>query len=125
MGLRATLDEPERPLQLGIPATTSGPSVPCPDIFVYIVTIAPGVPSRSAVSIGEGRHGPGRFRRPGEKIGDWTILAISDDRTGLNPSVWLGKAGSVCRAELAGNPARVQLAPKRRARAGKAHRRRR
>jgi hypothetical protein len=65
-----------------------------------------------------------RFGRPGETIGDWTVLAITDDSTGVNPDVWLEKDGAACRAELAGNPSRIQQTPKRRPRP-KARRRRR
>jgi hypothetical protein len=86
--------------------------VGCPEIFVYIVTVAEGAPQRSAASLGVGKQGPARFRRPGERIGDWTVLAISDDWTGLNPDVWLEKDGTVCRAELEGNPSRIHQAPK-------------
>jgi hypothetical protein len=45
-------------------------------------------------------------------LGDWEVLAITDDWTGLNPGVWLVKDWQVCRAELAGNPSRVHVALK-------------
>jgi hypothetical protein len=76
------------------------------------VTIAEGAPLHSAASLGIGKRGRARLRRPGERIGDWTVLAIEDDWTGLNPDVWLEKDGQACRAELAGNPDRVHEALK-------------
>jgi hypothetical protein len=85
----------------------SHPRPRCDDIFVYIVTIAEGAPQRSAASLGLGKAGPARFRQVGETFGDFAVLSITDDSTGLNPAVWLGKNGSVCKAELAGNPTRV------------------
>jgi hypothetical protein len=112
LGLEAALDGTSSDLTLGHPPPPEYPRVGCPEIFVYIVTVAEGAPQRSAASLGVGKQGPARFRRPGERIGDWTVLAISDDWTGLNPDVWLGKDGTVCRAELDGNPSRVHQAPK-------------
>jgi hypothetical protein len=99
-------------LTLGHPPRPEYPRVGCPEIFVYIVMVAEGAPPRSAALLGVGEQGPARFRRPGERIGDWTVLAISDDWTGLNPDVWLEKDGAVCRAELEGNPSRIHPAPK-------------
>jgi hypothetical protein len=97
---------------LMVPGEAPPPSYPrtrCDDVFVYIVTIAEGAPERSAASLGLGKTGPARFRQLGETIGDYTVLSITDDSTGLNPAVWLGKEGAACRAELAGNPARVHV----------------
>jgi hypothetical protein len=94
-------------LTLGQPPPDDFPRVTCEDVFVYIVSIADGSPRRSAATIGIGKKARSQLRRPGETIGEWTILAISDDRTGINPDVWLEKDGAVCRAELEGNPARV------------------
>lgn len=124
LGLDAELDGTAGALTLGQPPPPEYPRVDCNDIFVYIVTITDGAPERSAASIGVGKKGPARFRRPGEGIGDWTVLAITDDWSGLNPDVWLEKDGTVCRAELAGNPSRIQHTPKPRPRP-KARRRRR
>jgi hypothetical protein len=124
VGLDATLQDSAGALAIGQPPPPDYPRVGCKDIFVYIVTIAEGAPLRSAASIGVGKKGPARLRRPGEALGDWTVLAITDDWTGINPEVWLEKDGAACRAELAGNPSRIHQAPKPRAKA-KARRRRR
>jgi hypothetical protein len=112
VGLEAALDDVWSDLTIGLPPPPQYPRVGCKEIFVYIVTVAEGAPQRSAASLGVGKKGPARFRRPGERIGDWTVLAISDDWTGLNPDVWLEKDGAVCRAELEGNPSRIHQAPK-------------
>jgi hypothetical protein len=112
VGLEAALDGAVSDLTLGHPPPVEYPRVGCEEIFVYIVTVAEGAPKRSAASLGVGKKGPARFRRPGGRIGDWTVLAISDDWTGLNPEVWLEKDGAVCRAELEGNPSRIHQAPK-------------
>jgi hypothetical protein len=103
------------------------PWAPCDDVFVYIVTLAEGAPTRSAASLGIGKAGPARSRRPGQRIGAWTVLAIADDSTGLNPEVWLQKDGTACKAELAGNPARahVPLRPAPRSRPAPRHGKRR
>jgi hypothetical protein len=80
----------------------------CGDVFVYIVSVAEA-PTGSAASLGVGKNSPARFRRPGDRIGDWEVLAITEDWSGMNPAVWLLKGNAVCRAELAGNPARVHV----------------
>ena len=109
VGLEATLEEADKALPLGEvpPSAISRPA--CEDVFVYIVSIAEGEPTLSAASLGLGKTGPARFRQPGQRLGDWTLLAISDDWTGLEPSVWLERKGEVCKARLAGNPARVHV----------------
>ena len=112
VGLDAVLDDTAGALTLGQPPPATYPRVDCEDIFVYIVTIAEGAPLRSSASIGVGRKGPARVRRPGQDVAGWTVLAISDDWSGLNPRVWLDKDGAACRAELAGNPSRVHQTPK-------------
>lgn len=108
----APLDEAADSLTLGRPPPATYPHSDCEDIFVYIVTLAEGAPLQSSASLGIGKQGPARFRRPGQSVGDWTVLAISDDWTGLNPQVWLERDGLACRAELAGNPSRIHQAPK-------------
>jgi hypothetical protein len=110
LGLEATLDE--MALTLGEPPPPNFPRAPCDSVFVYIVTIAEGAPLRSAASLGLGKRGRARLRRPGERIDDWTVLAITDDWSGLNPDVWLERDGMACRAQLAGNPARLHETPK-------------
>jgi hypothetical protein len=112
VGLEPALDAASSDLEVGYPPPAEYPRASCEEIFVYIVTIVEGEPKRSAASIGVGKKGRAGFRRPGERIGDWTVLAISDDWTGLNPGVWLEKDGTVCRAELEGNSSRVYPAPK-------------
>lgn len=116
IGLEAAALAGSSALTLGQPPPSDYPRVGCDDVFVYIVTIAEGAPRLSAASIGIGKKAPARFRRPGETIGDWTVLAITDDWPGIEPDVWLEKDGSACRAELAGNPSRVPPVTKPRAR---------
>jgi hypothetical protein len=95
----------------------------CSDVFVYIVSVA-DAPMASAASLAVGKSARARFRRPGQSIGDWEVLAISDDWSGTNPGVWLLDGNAVCRAELAGNPTRVHV-PLKQARKPRAKRRRR
>ncbi len=95
----------------------------CNDVFVYIVSTSEA-PAASAASLAVGKASPARFRRPGQSIGDWEVLAITDDWSGVNPGVWLLKDDAVCRAELAGNPARVHV-PLKQVRKRKVTRRRR
>ena len=102
----ALLDDPEGILTLGQPPPPGYPRADCDGIFVYIVTLVEGAPLSSSASIGVGETGPARFRRPGHKVGTWTLLAISDDWSGLQPKVWMAKNGTVCLAKLAGNPTR-------------------
>lgn len=89
-------DEPDQP-------------APCEDIYVYIVSVAEGDPRQSAASLSVGKTSPARFRQPGNSIGEWEVVSIHDDWSGVNPDVWLRKGTSLCRAELAGNPARVHV----------------
>lgn len=96
----------------------------CSDVFVYIVSISEGLPAASAASLAVGKTSPARFKRPGQSIGDWEVLAITDDWSGANPGVWLLKDNAICRAELAGNPARVHV-PLKQVRKPKVTRRRR
>jgi hypothetical protein len=110
MGLRAGFDSEVEPFPLGVVPPATSPRVSCADVFVYIVTVAEGAPMSSTASLGIGKNGPARFRRPGQRIGDWTVLTISDDWTGLNPNVWLERDGAVCKAKLAGNPSRAHAA---------------
>lgn len=79
----------------------------CDDVFVYIVTVAERAPAHSAASLGLGKNGRARFRQPGQTLGGWEVLAITDDWTGLDPAVWLVKDKYICRAQLAGNPSRL------------------
>jgi hypothetical protein len=84
----------------------------CAGVFVYIVTVAEATPRFSAASLALGKTSPARFRRPGERLGEWEVVAITDDWSGLNPGVWLAKDDSICRAELAGNPSRIHVPPR-------------
>lgn len=84
----------------------------CTGVFVYIVTTSVDSPLDSTASLGWSRTGRARLRRAGQMVGDWEVLGITDDWSGLNPAVWLVKDHEVCRAELAGNPARVHVALK-------------
>jgi len=116
VGFGAVLDDvvpgdPEGVLTLGQPPPPTYPRVDCEGIFVYIVTLVEQAPRRSSASIGVGENGPARFRRPGQTVGAWTLLAISDDWSGLQPKVWLVKDGAACLAKLAGNPTRAHQTP--------------
>jgi hypothetical protein len=112
LGVATLFDPADEAFVIGEPPAKTSPRMSCDDVFVYIVTIAEGTPMQSAASLGIGKTGPARFRRPGEQIGDYSVLAIADDWTGLEPEVWLEKDGRVCPAKLAGNPARVHSALK-------------
>lgn len=103
----------EKAVQLGAGAERTYVRTECNDVFVYIVSIAEGSPLASTASLAVGKTSPARLRRPGQRIGDWDVLAITDDWTGANPAVWLLKGNAVCRAELAGNPTRVHAPPSR------------
>jgi hypothetical protein len=103
----AAAEASEKIIPLGAEPEPSYERTECGDVFVYIVSIAEAAPMASAASLGIGKGSPARFRRPGQRIGDWEVLAITDDWSGANPGVWLLKNNAVCRAELAGNPTRV------------------
>lgn len=98
----------EKAVVLGGEAASPAPIAPCDDIYVYIVSIADD-PRLSAASLGVGKASPARLRRPGSSIGEWNVVSINDDWSGINPDVWLRKGSSLCRAELAGNPSRVHV----------------
>ena len=100
---------PKKIVPLGAEPEPSYERTECGDVFVYIVSIAEAAPMASAASLAIGKGSPARFRRPGQRIGDWEVLAITDDWSGANPGVWLLKDNAVCRAELAGNPTRVHV----------------
>jgi hypothetical protein len=99
----------ERIVPLGAAPEAGYVRTECGDVFVYIVSVAEAAPMASAASLAVGKASPARFRRPGDRIGDWEVLAITEDWSGMNPAVWLLKGDAVCRAELAGNPARVHV----------------
>jgi hypothetical protein len=100
----------EQPIAMG--AWAGYERTECKGVFVYIVTTFQHSPLDSAASLASSQTGPARLRRVGQSLGEWEVLAITDDWTGLNPSVWLLKDREVCRAELAGNPSRVHVLPK-------------
>jgi hypothetical protein len=100
----------EQPIATG--AWANYEQTECEGVFVYIVTTFPKSPLDSAASLASSKTGPARLRRVGQSLGEWEVLAITDDWTGLNPGVWLLKDREVCRAELAGNPSRVHVSPK-------------
>jgi hypothetical protein len=103
----AAAEASEKVIPLGAEPEPNYERTECGDVFVYIVSIAEAAPMASAASLGIGKDSPARFRRPGQRIGDWEVLAITDDWSGANPGVWLLKDNTVCRAELAGNATRV------------------
>jgi hypothetical protein len=83
----------------------------CKGLFVYAITILEGAPGASAVSFATDAKSPGKYAHPGQKVGDWEVLSITDDWSGANPSAWLIHEGEVCRARLTGNPARIPPPP--------------
>ena len=99
----------EKAVPLVVEAASPEPLVPCDDIYVYIVSVVEGDPQQSAASLSLGKTSPARFRQPGGSIGEWEVVSINDDWSGVNPDVWLRKGSSLCRAELAGNPSRVHV----------------
>jgi hypothetical protein len=107
---RLQLEEPNPIPEVSLPAFSPPPA--CENMFVYIVSISPRFPERSAASIASGPSARGRFRRLGQSIEDWEVTAIRDDWSGLNPEVWLSRGEQVCRAELAGNAARTKPKPR-------------
>jgi hypothetical protein len=83
----------------------------CKGLFVYAVSLLEGLPRASAVSFATDASSPGKYVHPGQKVGGWEVLSITDDWSGANPSVWLIHDGEVCRAHLTGNPARTPPPP--------------
>ncbi|HEU4581374.1 MAG TPA: hypothetical protein VFS67_24120 [Polyangiaceae bacterium] len=83
----------------------------CQGLFVYAVSMLEGAPRASAVSFATDASSASKFAHPGQKVGDWEVLSVTDDWSGANPSVWLIHAGEVCRARLTGNPARTPPPP--------------
>lgn len=83
----------------------------CKGLFVYAVSLLEGAPRASAVSFATDASSAGKYAHPGQKVGDWEVLSITDDWSGSDPSVWLIHDGEVCRAHLTGNPARVPPPP--------------
>ena len=105
------IEEPsERPRPLQLPPLLAYGGSMCTDVFVYIVTIAEDSPRHSAASFATQESARARFVRPGESVGGWELLAITDDWTGVNPVVWLIHGDQVCRTGLTGNVARVRAA---------------
>lgn len=80
----------------------------CAGVFVYAVTLSERAPRWSAVSLATTSGARGKYARPGQRVGDWQVLGITDDWTGANPVVWLAREEHVCRASLTGNPSRVE-----------------
>jgi len=76
-------------------------------VFVYLVTVFEGSPRDSAVTFATSAEQSASFARPGQKVGPWEVLAITEDWTGMMPVVWLVQDRKVCRTGLTGNPARV------------------
>lgn len=110
---RSVEERSERPTPLSSPPLLEYHGSRCTGVFVYIVTVASDSPRRSAVSLAESETAQARLLHPGERVGAWELLAITDDWTGVNPTVWLVRDGQVCRTGLTGNPARVKAAQQR------------
>lgn len=83
----------------------------CKGLFVYAVSLLEGAPRASAVSFATDASSAGKYAHPGQKVGDWEVLSITDDWSGSDPSIWLIHEGEVCRAHLTGNPTRVPPPP--------------
>jgi hypothetical protein len=97
----------------------------CSGVFVYIVTISEQSPRHSAVSFATKDTARSSFARPGQAVGPWEVLAITDDWTGTNPVVWLTRDDEVCRTGLTGNPIRARMARDKQRKKRKSKRRRR
>jgi hypothetical protein len=85
----------------------------CEGIYVYIVTVSVQDPTQSTASLSLSGTGRGLYRRVGDRIGQFEVMAIHDDWTGLDPKVWLRKGDEVCHATLEGNDARQKAAAQR------------
>jgi hypothetical protein len=79
----------------------------CTGVHVYIVSYSPRYPEHSVASISTGSRGRAYAVHPGQWLGEWEVLAITDDWSGLRPAVWLRHGAETCRARLSGNPERV------------------
>jgi hypothetical protein len=107
----AKLEDPAPIPDLPVAELEAPPPPRCENIFVYIVSVFPRFPELSAASMASGPAARARVRRVGQSIDGWEVAAIRDDWSGLNPQVWLSRAGRLCSADLAGNPARVPPQP--------------
>lgn len=115
------------PSTLGLPPALAYRGATCSGVFVYIVTLSERSPRHSAVSFATSDSVRSSFARPGQMVGPWEVLAITDDWTGANPMVWLVQGDEVCRTGLTGNPVRARMAQQqqREKRVRKSRRRRR
>lgn len=93
-------------VHVSAPRSWTAPWTECIGVHVYIVSLSPGHPERSAASISTTPAGRARVVHPGQWIGEWEVLAITDDWTGMRPGVWLRRDSEVCRARLSGNAER-------------------
>lgn len=118
------LDATQRTLLVSARRIWDKPWTECEDVHVYIVSLSPLHPERSAASLATTGIGRAHVVSPGQWIGDWELLAITDDWSGAKPHVWLQRGTEVCRARLDGNPARVPppRSTKRKARRSRARR---
>jgi hypothetical protein len=80
----------------------------CEGVFVYLVTVFEDSPRDSAVSFAPSAKESASFARPGQKVGDWEVLAITETWSGMMPIVWLARDAEVCRVGLTGNVERVK-----------------
>lgn len=106
---------------LGAPPPELPKTAPqCEGAHVYIVTYVPDEPSASVASLALDGAQSGTLRRVGQTIGGYEVAAITEDWSGLNPTVWLRRDGKLCRARLDGNskrgPSEPRPAPKKRKR---------
>ena len=115
------VEQSELPKQIGWSEPLRYSGAACSGVFVYVVSIAESAPRRSAVSMATKSTDRAKYAHPGQRVDDWEVLAITDDWSGTNPTVWLARDAEVCRSGLTGNPARREVPPPPRRR----HRRRR
>ena len=115
------VEQSELPKHIGWSEPLRYSGAACRGVFVYVVSIAESAPRRSAVSMATKGTGRAKYAHPGQRVDDWEVLAITDDWSGTNPTVWLARNAEVCRSGLTGNPARREVPPPPRRR----HRRRR
>lgn len=115
----ASMQSPGQDLHVSAQRAWPEPWKECVGIHVYIVSLSPGHPEQSAASISTTPKGRARVVRPGQWIGEWEVLAITDDWTGTRPGVWLRRDAEICRARLSGSEDRTVTEPPRRKRTKK------
>lgn len=108
---KAVSDEATPELLVSAQPSWHEPWKECVGLRVHIVSLSPGDPEDSAASISTTANGRAHIVHPGQWIGEWEVLAITDDWTGMKPGVWLRRDAEVCRALLSGSHEHAQPPP--------------